>query len=761
MRLKARLLACAALTTLAAPAFAQIDADEEVVTTDVITVTAQKREQSLADVPINLTAYDQARLTTLGIEQFDDLSDFVPGLEVQEQSPNNPGFVIRGITSDDGAATGEARVAVFQDGVSISRARSAYVELFDIERVEVAKGPQATLFGRGALIGGINVIQNKPDLAGYTASADVTAGDFDRFEARGHINLPITDTFAVRLAGAHKQRDGYVDNVLGTDPMNGVELSAWRASARWTPNDALNIDVIANYQTDTPEGGTSFKSGAIPPAPGASLEPWDPAALNTFGGFEGGAPLGVDRQVYGVTVLTDYSINEAWSLSSITGWRGFESVEIFDPDGFAAELLVVAEDASGRQWSQEFRFNYDAGGPVTGFFGGSYFYESGSQRIPLATNEVVAQAFLLGLPLETAPTFSLGFFQATGQILPLNEFYLEETANYGATTAYDLFGDVTWSVTDRLDLTAGLRWTREEKEANIYGWNANGANTITFGPTLFIPATPNGGVVESGEREFDDFTWRLVAQYDVSDVLNVWASYARGRRPDVISFSAGQFVDVPAELVDSYEIGGFWTWETTSLQASVFYSEYENFQTGRFEPQQATFIVDNAGRATQYGLEAQLDHQFNELVTLFATYAYNFSEFDDTDENGNPQEFAGNTFRLSPDHAFSLGVLAEYDTPIGAISIIPTWTWQSEVFFDNDNDLTDAVQDERQGDYGIVDLRVRWDAPGERYYAVAFAENLFDEDYIIDAGNTGDAFGIPTFIAGSPRMVGLRVGAAF
>ena len=506
MRFKARLLACAALATLAAPAFAQTNADDEAVTTDVITVTAQKREQSLADVPINLTAYNAARLNTLGIEQFDELSDFVPGLEVQEQSPNNPGFVIRGITSDDGAATGEARVAVFQDGVSISRARSAYVELFDIERVEVAKGPQATLFGRGALIGGINVIQNKPDLAGYTASADVTVGDFSRFEARGHVNLPITDSVALRFAGAHKQRDGYVDNVLGTDPMNGVELSAWRASARWTPNDALNIDVIANYQTDTPQGGTSFKSGAIPPAPDASLEPWDPAALNTFGGFEGGAPLGVDRQVYGVTVLTDYTINDAWSLSSITGWRGFESVEIFDPDGFAAELLVVAEEASGRQWSQEFRFNYDAGGPVTGFFGGSYFYESGSQRIPLASNEVVAQAFLLGLPLETAPTFSLGFFQATGQILPLNPFYLEETANYGATTAYDLFGDVTWSVTDRLDLTAGLRWTREEKEANIYGFNANGANNISFTPTLFLPATPNGGVVESGEREFDDFT---------------------------------------------------------------------------------------------------------------------------------------------------------------------------------------------------------------------------------------------------------------
>lgn len=794
MTFKARLSACAALVALAAaPAHAQDAAsDGPRLSTDVIVVTAQKREQSLADVPINLTAYGQERLNLLGVEQFDELSDFVPGLEVQEQSPNNPGFVIRGITSDDGAATGEARVAVFQDGVSISRARGAYIELFDIERVEVAKGPQATLFGRGALIGGINVIQNKADTEAYSASIEGVIGDYNRYEARGHVNLPVTDTFALRFAGAHKQRDGYVENLLGGEAMNGVELSAVRGAARWEPTSSFTLDVIANYQTDTPEGGTSFKSGIIAPAPGASIEPWAPAALNTFGGFEGGAPLGIDRQVYGVTALADYVINDAWSLSSISGWRAFESVEIFDPDGFAAPLLVVGEDASGRQWSQEVRFNYDSGGPLTGFVGASYFYESGSQRIPLASNEAVAQAFLApqiadgagfsvaqiegALALQGVPnaagfddpfnplTISVPAFLQFGQVVPLRSFYLEETANRGETTAFDIFGDVTYALTDRLDLTAGLRWTREEKEASLYGWNAFGPNNVTFSNTLFLPATPNGQVVSSGTREFDDFTWRVAAKYDVSEVLNVWASYARGRRPDVIAFDStvpSLFVEVPAELVDSYEVGGFWTYEDTTLQASVFYSEYQNFQTGRFEPQTANFVTDNAGAATQYGFEAQLDHTVNEFATLFATYAYNFSEFDDTDDQGNTQEFAGNTFRLSPDHALSLGLLTEFELPVGRLSIIPTWTWQSEVFFDNDNDLTDAVQDETQTDYGIVDLKVRYDAPGEAYYAVAFVDNLLDEEHIIDAGNTGDAFGIPTFIAGSPRMIGLRVGAQF
>ena len=788
MTFKARLSVCAALIALSpvAPAFAQ---HGESQVTDVITVTTQKREQSVTDVPINLTAYNTRRLEVLGIEQFDELSDFVPGLEIQEQSPNTPGFAIRGITSDDTTATGEARVAVFQDGVPISRARGAFVELHDVERVEVAKGPQPTLFGRGALIGGINIIQNKAQLDdAMSGAASFTLGDYNRVEARAHVNMPVTDAFALRVAAAHKARDGYVDNVLGGPAMNAVELVAYRVSARWEPTDALRLDVIANYQDDTPEGGTSFKSGVYAPAPGASLEPWDPAALNTLPVLEDGAPLGIGRKVYGVTVLGDYILNDDWSISSITGWRALDTREILDSDGFAAELLAVGENGSGHQWSQEIRFNYDVGGPLTGFFGASYFYERSQQRIALASHEAAVQALLAPqlaagagltvaqvealLALQGVPNaagfddplnplgLSVPSLLTTGQIAPLG-YYREGTTNFGETTAFDLFADLSYAVTDRLTLSAGLRWTHEDKEAGISGWHYDAPNRVTGAPTVFLPATPNGVMLNSGERSFDDYTWRLTGQYDLNAAVNLFASYARGRRPDVISFSDGQFVIAPAEIVDSYEVGGYWTLDSTNFQASVFYSEYDNFQSGRLEPQSATYIVDNAGSATQYGFEGQLDHQVTDDLSVFATYAYNISEFDDTDSDGNLQEFAGNTFRLSPDHAVSVGVLAEFDASFGRVSLIPTWTWQSEVFFNNDNDLTDAVQDEVQGDFGLINVRARLDLPNERVYGEVFVNNLADEDYIIDAGNTGDSFGIPTFIAGSPRMAGVRVGASF
>ena len=150
--------------------------------------------------------------------------------------------------------------------------------------------------------------------------------------------------------------------------------------------------MIVNYQQDNPPG-TSFKSGTIPAING-DTSPFTDASLSTFGGFEGGAPLGLDREVRGLTVLADYAINDAWTLSSITGWRDFTSVEIFDPDGSFLPFLTIGEDATGEQFSQEFRLSYDNGGAWTGSIGALYFDEEGEQRIPLGINEAVAQAVL-------------------------------------------------------------------------------------------------------------------------------------------------------------------------------------------------------------------------------------------------------------------------------------------------------------------------------------------------------------------------------
>ncbi|MCZ4298730.1 TonB-dependent receptor [Henriciella marina] len=745
----------------AAPALAQ-DSSEDELRQTTVTVTVQKRAENLRDVPVAVSAVDSELLDDLGLDEFSDVARFVPGFEVQEQSPNNPGFVIRGITSDSGESNIEPRIAIFQDGVSISRSRGSVVELFDLERVEVAKGPQPTLFGRGALIGGVNVIQAKPE---FELSGQATAGigNYDEVYLDGHVTGPIIeDTLAFRIAGRLRERDGYVESVNpAEEDFNSQDMSAVRASLAFTPTADLRFDLIANYQEDSPSG-TSFKSKAFLPSPTGSSEPWDPANLNTFGDFLGGKPLGLERDVTSVTLLGDWQVSDSISLSSITGYREFDSLEVFDPDGFGLELLIFAEEASGEQFSQEFRANYDAGGRVRGFIGASYFDETGEQNVPLTFDERAVQALLGGFltpplapPVDALPGINLTVFQQSGGtvIVPLKPIHNEGFVNDGETQAFEVFADATVDVTDRLQLTGGLRYTTEDKESGLLVELLNGPSAVT-GAGLFVQ--PSGGRIARSET-FDDITWRAAAKFELTDTVNLFANYARGRRPEVITASASApsagFAVLDAEIVDAYEAGvkSSLLGGDLSLEASAFYYEYNNFQSTQINAQGLIEPI-NAGDATAEGFEAQANWYLSDALNIIASYGYNYARFDD--EPGAP--FGGNKLRLSPDHKASLAArIFIMDAGFGTLSIVPSYTWQSEVFFDNtERDLIS------QDAYGLVNLNVQLDL--ENGFGVeAYVNNLTGEDYIIDAGNTGDGFGIPTFIAGTPTFYGARIRKSF
>jgi len=243
-----------------------------------LTVTSQKRVQAIRDVPVAITAYEGSFLDDIGVRELNRFADYVPGLQVQIQSVNNPGFVVRRITSDNGDSRIQPRVSVFQNGVSISKSRGSVVELYDIDRVEVLKGPQGTLFGRGAQIGAVHIIQSRARNERSGRLAVGTGNQYERY-LTGHLNVPVVDDrLFLRAAGIYNKRDGFVENVSG-DALNGKETFAMRGSGRWLPTDATVVDLVFNYQRDTPPG-TSFKSGAFaPPAERpipTALPGWDP-----------------------------------------------------------------------------------------------------------------------------------------------------------------------------------------------------------------------------------------------------------------------------------------------------------------------------------------------------------------------------------------------------------------------------------------------------------------------------------------------------
>jgi outer membrane receptor protein involved in Fe transport len=847
---RAILLSAASLfaVTAASPSLAQDEPAPAAATTDQddseIVVTAQLREQRISEVPMAITAYSGEFLDELGLNDFEDVARFVPGFEVQNQSPNNPGFVMRGVTSDSGESFVEPRVSVFQDGVSISKSRGSFVELFDIQRVEIVRGPQSTLYGRGALIGAVNIIQNRADPSAFAGFAEIGYGNFDAWTAEGMLNLPMGDNAAIRVSGRYRNRDGYIPNLLGGADFNSVDTGAIRGTLHWAPTSRITIDIFGNYQEDHP-AGTSFKSlsfNPTDPVTGAVLGDSSPnsgAALAPGAGFEGGAPLGLDRKVWGVTGIVRAELSDAFTLTSISAYREFDGNEILDADGISLPIITAAADERGTQTSQEFRIGFDNDGLVSAFVGASWFHEDGTQRTPAQFDERVLLARLAGalnggglipgrpasdpapLGLFANPAFTGALLQgvaaANGYALPaplaqaiaanLKASHLETTTNTSETDSFDIFGDITFRLSPEFEIGIGARYSHDSKTSTLSSSVLNGrsilggfigalsqteptrtalltalaapgAATIPPGPGYPVPLfgltfqpTNNNGDVASQDLSDDSFTWRLTARWSPDPVTSVYANYARGRRPEVLSalppsapFGPARFNLVDAETVDSFEVGARTRTAggSLSLDGAFFYYKYKNFQTT--EQLGTIFVTTNAGEAEAYGFEGQMRWRASPNATFFATYAFNHSRFTFGVRDGN-------RFRLSPDHTLSLGAQFGMDVGPGRLSFVPSVTWQSRIFFDDNNDISalqqppnalvpDNIQDEQQGGYALVNARLSYTI-SERYTIEAFVTNLFNEDYILDAGNTGDAAGLPTFIGGQPRMYGVQASVRF
>ncbi|MBS7457961.1 TonB-dependent receptor [Coralloluteibacterium stylophorae] len=759
-----------AAAALPAAAFAQDPASargsEEAVRLDAMIVTAQKREQQVQEVPIAISAYSGGFLDDYDVRNVSDIGNLVPGLQVQEQSPNNPGFVIRGITSDSGEANVEPRVSVFQDGVSISKSRGSVVQPFDLERVEVLRGPQGTLFGRGAQIGAVHFIQNKA-FDGSEAGFTLGAGNYSSSLAEAHANAPIVDDVLFgRIAVFHEKRDGFVENLSGGD-LNGKDTNALRASFRLDLRDTDTLDLILNYQKDTPPG-TAFRSGSIPTRAG-SLDVLDRTAdLNR------GEDLGLDRTVRGATLLGNFMLDDAWSLATITGWRDFDSVEEFDADGAQIHALEFAEDSQGRQVSHEFRFNYDGGGRFTGFGGLSYFHESGTQSVPFSTDErsfITLPAVGLGVPPllpDGTPNTLVDMLPiAPGVVLPLKPFHQESYANSGETDAWELFADGTFAVTERLNLTLGLRGTREDTTAgyradfygvpSFLGLAGLGGSPDPTAPTNILFAPTEGWLTRS--ETFESAVGRFVVDYAFADDLRGYASISRGRRPNVINVDAFGSEVIDEELVWSSEAGikGAMAGGGLVYDLALFHYEYTNFQTSVRDDDTLLYVTANGGNATADGAEVALSWRASDSVGVFFNYGWIDARFDDTDDDGNAQELAGNRFRLTPEHSASAGLDLGWDIAAGTrLYLRPSWNWRSQVYFEDDN--TDGIE---QPGYALYNLRAGVTFGDGRWDLGVYGSNLADTDYLIDAGNTGRLFGTPTFIQGAPRLYGATLRGRF
>ena len=780
----ARSLLCAtASLALCVPARAQAPAPDAEAGDDII-ITAQKREERLADVPVTVTAVTGARMRELGITQFDQLSAFVPGVNIQEQSPNNPGFVIRGITSDSGSAQEAPRVTVYLNGIDVSRSRGSYFDLFDIERVEAIKGPQATLFGTAAAIGAISVVTRRPE-EGFAAELRGGVGNFDQRRVDAMVNYG-TGSFGLRAAMSFKQRDGVVRNIAGdaasqspggrrVADLNGQDQLGARFTASFTPTDALAMDLILTWDRQR-NPGTSFKSGSFPPT-GGTTSPYSFAEI--AGSPQSRQVLGLpepalERDVWDLSGQLRYDLGGGFDLTVIAGHRSFDSLEVFDADGSQVWYLEFAEDASGKQKSFEGRVAYQ-GPRLRGFVGANYFAESGRQRVPFSTEEgtyiactrIPAFAPLqaaIGNPPCVAPDGTIPSAGAT-RLLTGGRFttlpYSSEFENQGDIRTFSIFGDVTVTPIERLELTAGLRWLTEERISRYFARQPNAQILLGLGVRApLLPAADTGGQLFSVSGDNSAVLPRFNALLRASEALNFYGTISKGRRSPVIQLTARNTpagpvpnrLDIPEEIVWNYEGGAKWSTRRASAQLGIFYQTYENFQVQISEGGQ--LVTRNAGSATNWGIEFETQVRPTRWLSAFGNFAYIDAQIDDDPANGI---FAGNRFRLQPQWQAAVGGTATL--AVGErfeAFLTPSLTYRGQLFFEVpnnpliSNDKTTLVN--LRG--GLRDASGRWELLG-------YVTNLTDKEYLLDAGNTGGSFGYPTFIRGLPRLYGVEAAVRF
>lgn len=759
---KSGLVAVLLATVSATAVHAQDTAQDGAASGDVI-VTAQKFEQKLRDVPITITAVTQEQMKRIGVDDLDELSNYVPGLNIQEQSANNPGIVIRGITSDSGSAQQAARVTLYYNGVDISRSRGAYQAIYDVDRIEVVKGPQATLFGTASTIGAVSIVSARPK-PGVSGELTAGYGNYNAYLLGGHLNVG-NDVIAARVAGEFKKRDGYVENLPPTqDDLYAQNQLGLRASVRYTPTPALTVDLIGTYDrqrnSGTPFISKRFATSQGPGNPfGAANLSGSPYAKDVFGTDK----LGLTRDVYDVNVTARYDLGDGWSFTTVNGYRSFDSFEVFDADGSAAPWLEFAEGAYGSQISHESRFAY-VGDHVRTSFGWNVFHENNRQEVPFSTEE--------GVYLQCAANLipALGCVSPTG-VVTAAQFtsirtngaatqipYSSIFTNKGINDQYSMFGEATWMPSHQLELTAGLRALIEQRKA---GYVSIAPKSVLSGAPLIPGQATTKGTLWS-EDSFQAFLPRFNVLYRLNGAINLYATISKGRRSPTVSQGATATSVIPEEIVWNYEGGVKLARGMFSGSLGVYYQKYNNFQISRTvtdanDPSGrpvGSSITESAGSASNLGFEAEGQLRPTGWLTVFGNAGFIDGGIDNKKSNGI---YANNRFRLQPRLQWAAGFTV--DAPLGngiRVFATPSVTYRSKIFFEIPN--KEAISQEK---VTLVNLKAGVSFADGRYEVAGYVRNATNEKYLLDAGNTGGGFNDPTYIPGEPRFYGVQLTGRF
>jgi iron complex outermembrane receptor protein len=794
-------------------------ADEQVTLEEII-VTAQKREQSVQEVPIAVSAFDQDFLEEAGIEDILELQFFVPGLTVyNNQTVGQTNINIRGVGTAGNSVSLESSVGIYVDGVYRSRQSSSIGDLVDLERVEVLKGPQGTLFGKNTASGAIQFLTRKPDLEAVGGFLELQAGNESYGSFKGAVNIPlVTGRSAVRLSGSSSQRNGYIDNITTGTDTNDRDRYSIRGQLLMTNGDNLTLRLIADYSEidevccaasnifDGPGDNAAnyiAAGGSLPPTralPGASFA----LPLDVIAGLTGltGAPVvlsdrydddvvATNRDPFSKIEETGFSAEVTWNINdditftSITAYRSYEREGDVDADFNATDVLSRSGGFTEQDTiTQEFRID-GVWRDIT-YATGIYYFDQELNHDEYLTLGTTANITLTG----GLPTFSLinvdpglcpfieastGITQAVclGPAFPAGEGSINLSAQ--EQTSWAVFAQADWKLTEDTILTLGLRYLDEEKDMNV-----EFVETI-FTPIFgaFTPLSPFVPNVDNITFKDDAVTGTIKLTHFWTNDIMTYASYGRGYKSggtniDRISPATGAPLLFDPETSESYELGmkGDFMKNRLRVNMALYKTEFEDFQANTFVG--TGFVLQNAGEIESNGFEVDVTAVLNSYFTLAGGAAYVDAEYDSfvggacirtpfgKEPDANDARFpavcdaSGNTVGSTPEWTYYTSLTGSYDLSSGVLYGRLDVSHKDDMLIGNDNDLNKEADA-----YTLVNLHIGYSFAEGKYDVSVWAKNITDEDYRVSAFNSVLREGSLSAYHAEPRTYGLTFRANF
>ncbi|WP_250633651.1 TonB-dependent receptor [Pinirhizobacter soli] len=769
-------------------------ADKKVKNLDAVTVTATKRETPIQKTPVAVTAITADTLDKERVMTVQDLTKLVPGL--QGTSEGDHGVVtltMRGIGNDSAKTEyADPEVATFVDGVYAARAEAAAGLLLDMDSVETLRGPQGTLWGRNSTAGAISFQTAKPEIgAGFYGNAQVEAGNYNQTGARAAFNLPISDTFAMRVAVVHQQHDGYVDYqnpsselptvaqqqqaylasggtpanfkpidpsqyVQGGDKYNSQDQSAARVSALWQPSDSFKWNLSYEYFTDR---GTPNLSLMQTPRQGQDF--WS-ALIDT-------APY-LDRTSKTVRSRMDWDINDGVQLSYIAGYNRYSGKSDFDQDvGVSVPTSfttngVYQDDRTNysnyESWSQEVNLKSTGPQTVDWIVGAYYAYEDNNIRFDI--------------PIMNGTRYGTVSWQ--GSFIQPKE----------TVESYALFGQATWHLSDHWRLTGGARWSHDDKENKggiNWGWAYDPTvPQVPISPGVYPDSSNGFSISQRNTAKYSKGkpTWLLRLDTDVGDNGMVYASVSTG-------YKSGGTQDAGTlykpETLTNYEIGskfsfldGHMTWNS-----AIYYEDFKNFQLSApivYPDGNHGLGFSNVDGSTKvFGIESELayqqkDDRFNlifsaipkkELGKLIYAGSNDYQGLPACPPQSNLascMDVTGNDLPHAPN--VSLTAIYEHDFHLpngGRLTPRVSAQYQSTQWLSYFN----LGSGDQQKSYTRGDVSLRYSEPGDKWWVNAYVQNVSDDKIRTSAGRFSMADGSLQYVSQylAPRTYGVQLGVWF